>query len=245
MPLITPRSIIMLAAKATGVVGVGQSMLAEDINDIFDALNGMLGQWNKKRWLIYHLIDVSVSMTTQMSYTVGPGQDFNVPRVDRIESAFFRQFVSDIPGQTYVDYPLDILQAREDYNDIALKELQSWPEAIFFDSGYPIGNVYPVPIPAAGGQFELHLSIKDTLGQFVSLDQNINLPDEYKEALWTNLVGRIAAMYPGMQISPAVVALAKASLSTIRMANSQIPRLDMPRSLVRPALYNIFSGQTH
>lgn len=245
MALITPRSIIMLAAKATGVVGVGQSMLAEDVNDIFSAMQAMIAQWDKKRWLVYHLITRKIAMTTQQFYTIGPGQEFDVPRVDRLESAFFRQFVSDIPGQTYVDYPLGILQSREDYNQIALKELQSWPESVFLDSGFPTGKVFPYPIPAAGGTFELHLTIKATLNGFSSLDQNINLPEEYKEALWTNLSGRIAAMYPGMQISPAVVALAKASLSTIRMANSQIPRLDMPRSLVRPALYNVFSGQTY
>lgn len=245
MPLTTPRSIVMLAAKATGILGVGQSLLAEDVNDIFDALKAMVAGWDKKRWLVFHLITRKVAMTTQQSYTIGPGQEFDVPRVDRLESAFFRQFVSDIPGQTYVDYPLAILPSREDYNEIALKELQSWPESVFLDSDYPTGKVYPYPIPAAGGSFELHLTIKDTLNGFTSLDDALDLPEEYHEALWTNLTGRIAAMYPGTELTPAVVGLAKASLATIRMANTQIPKLNMPRALVRPSLYNIFSGQQY
>jgi hypothetical protein len=246
MPLTTPRSIVTLALKSAGILGVGQDALAEDVNDTFDVLNGMAGQWSKKRWLVYHLLDIFVTTTGAMSYTVGVGQQFNTTaRVDRLEAAFFRQYVSGIPGQTYVDYPLTILQSREDYNKIALKELTSWPDAVFFDSGYPIGNVYPVPIPLQNGTFELHLTIKDVLPQFSSLDQTIDLPDEYKEALWTNLTIRVCAMYPGAQLTPVVQGLAKSSLATISMANAQVPVLGMPSRLVRPGLYNIFSNQVY
>lgn len=245
MPLTTPQSIISLALKAAGILGVGQSALAEDNNDLFDVLNGMMGQWNTKRWLIYHLLDVGITTTGAMFYAVGPGADFDVPRVDRLEAAFFRQYVSGVPGQTYVDFPLEILQSYEDYSKIALKQLQTWPVAIFFDSGNPIGKVYPIPIPLQNGTYELHLIIKEHLPQFVSLVQSVNLPDEYTEALWTNLTVRAAAIYPGAVLTPVIEGLAKASLSTLRTANTQIPRLQMPTPLVRPPLYNIFSGQTY
>lgn len=245
MPLTTAQSLVSLALKSAGILGIGQNPNPEDVNDTFDVLNGMVGQWNRKRWLIYNLIDVFVTTTGAMSYTVGTGQDFDVPRVDRLEAAFFRQFVSGVPGQTYVDYPLQILEAREDYNQIALKELTSWPEAIFFDSGYPVGNVYPYPIPLQNGTFELHLTLKNHLPQFPSLTTEINLPDEYTEALWTNLTVRVCAIYPGAVLTPVVEGLAKASISTIRTANTQIPRLLMPQSLVRPGLYNIRSGQVY
>lgn len=245
MPLTTPQSLISLSLRAAGVLGVGQTALAEDNSDAFDVLNGMMGQWNTKRWLIYHLIDIAVTTTGAMSYTVGPGCDFDVPRVDRLEAAFFRQYVSGVPGQTYVDYPLDILQSREDYNQIALKELRSWPEAIFFDAGNPTGTVYPVPIPLQNGTYELHLTLKDHLAQFADFTQQVNLPDEYTEALWANLTIRLCAIYPGAVLTPVVEGLAKASLSSIRVANTQIPRLRMPSAMVRPPLYNIFSGQVY
>lgn len=246
MPLFTAQDICSFALRAAGVLGVGQTALAGDFQDAFNALNGMVAQWNQKRWLIYHLLDVYMPTTGAMSYTVGPGQYFNTAsRVDRLEAAFFRQFVSSVPGQTYVDYPLDILQSREDYNRIALKQLQSWPEAIFFDSGQPTGSVYPIPIPLQNLTAELHLTIKATLPQFTSYTQVLNLPNEYTEALWTNLVIRLAAIYPGVQATPAVIGLAKASISTISMANGQIPRLLMPSGMVRPPLYNIYSGQVY
>lgn len=240
--LVTPNDIVTFALKAVGVLGVGQSALAEDYQDSFAALNAMLGLWNRNRWLIWHLVDVSVLSTGAQSYTIGPGCDFNIARPDRLEAAFFRQIVSSQPNQ--IDYPLQILQAREDYNLIALKTLVSWPTYIFYDAAFPVGRVYPWPVPQAA-VYSIHLSLTETLTQFTSYVQTINLPPEYFETLWTNLAVRLAAIYPGSAVSQPIVDLAKGSIEVLRMANAQIPNLRMPAGLSRPALYNIFSDQTY
>lgn len=242
MPLTTPQGLISLSLKTAGILGVGQSALPEDINDAFDILNGMLGQWNRKRWLIWHLVDVALTSTGAQSYSVGPGGDFNTPRPDRLEAAFFRQFVSSQPNK--VDYPLQIIESREDYNDIALKSLVSWPQYIFYDSAFPLGRVYPWPVPQAS-LYELHLTLKDTLVQFSSLTQSVNLPPEYTEAIWTNLTVRLCGIYPGAVLTPIVAGLAKSSVAAIRGANTQISRLEMPQGLGQPALYNIYSDSTY
>jgi hypothetical protein len=242
MPLLTPQDIITFSLKAAGVLGVGQTALAEDNADAFSALNAMLGVWNSRRWIIWHLIDVVVPSTGAMSYTIGPGADANVPRPDRIEAAFFRQLLANQPQ--FVDYPLQILESREDYNLIALKSLQSWPQFLFYDSAFPVGVLYPWPIPQAS-IYELHLSVKDTLIQFSTYNQQINLPPEYTEAIWTNLCLRLAAIYPGAVVTETVQNLAKASMATIRGANTQIPKLVMPDGLGRGSLYNIFSDQIY
>lgn len=242
MPLVTPQDLIGFCLRAIGPGGVGQSLLPEDNSDGFFALNNMIGQWNRRRWLIWHLIDVALVSTGAQSYTVGPGGDFDTPRPDRLEAAFFRQYVSSQPN--YVDYPLQILESREDYNRIALKTLTSWPEFIFYDSAYPIGRVYPIPIPQAG-TYDLHLSLKQTLSQFTSYIQSINMPGEYIEALWTNLAIRLSAIYPGSVISDDLRGLARASLETIRGSNTQIPRLIMPAELRGRGLYNIFSDSIY
>ena len=91
----------------------------------------------------------------------------------------------------------------------------------------------------------LHLLIKDTLNQFPTLATPVNLPPEYFEAIWTNLAVRLGALYQGAEITPALLGLAKASLSTIRGANAQIPRLLMPTGMTRPPLFNIYSYQTY
>lgn len=265
----TPLDVITFSLKAAGVVGVGQTAAAEDANDAFTAMNGMLAQWQRKRWLIWHLNDVSIVCTGAQSYSVGPGGDFNIMRPDRLEGAYFRQLINSGAGSgsgvgfgefafgispfgvgstggslnLNVDFPLEILESREDYSDIALKTLVSFPRYIFYDSAFPIGSVYPWPIPQAS-IYELHLLVKETLNQFVTLNQTINLAPEYEEALWTNLAARLAPIYQ-LPPRPDVIALAREALNVIRGANTQIPRLIMPKHLTRGLLYNIYSDQNY
>lgn len=238
----TPTDIINLAMKGAGILGVGQNALDEDFNDTYNLLNGMIGQWQRKRWLIWHLLDLSVTTDGRQSYGVGPGGDFDVPRPDRLEGAYFRQFVGS-PGNA-VDFPLELLESMEDYAQIALKSLKSWPQAVFYDAAVPTGYVYPVPIPNVP-QAELHILVKDTLAQFANSNDPVNLPPEYFEALWSNLALRLGAIFPGSDVTEFTVGLAKASLATIRGANAQIPRLRMPTGMTRPPLFNIYSYQTY
>jgi hypothetical protein len=235
----TPQDIIIQALKKAGVLGVGQSALAEDINDAFYDLQDMLGQWQRKRWLIWHLVDYAYMSTGALSYTVGPGGNFPIsPRPDRIESAFFRQVINTMaPNQ--IDYPLDIIEAREDYNRITLKQLISFPQYLFYDSAFPTGFVYPWPV-IQNNLYELHLTVKETLSQFTSLNQNINLPLEYMAALKFNLAIRLRQAYQ-LQADPVLIGLAKDALNVIRNANFQVARLQVPEILIRPGLYNIFS----
>lgn len=233
MPLTTPAEIVTFSLKAAGVLGVGQSALPEDYSDAFDALVAMMNMWNRRRWLVYHLFTVSHLSTGAQSYTVGPAMDFDVPRQDRLEDAFFRQTVNSPPNQ--VDFPLEIFHSREDYNKIRLKSLASTlPRWIFFDTGWPTGTVYPWPIPSAG-LGEVHLTFKATMGPYTSYTQSTNLPPEYAEALWSNLVLRLAPIYQ-YDTKEEVKRIAAASLETLRTANAQIPRLRMPKSLANRGL---------
>lgn len=234
----TPLDIINQASKKAGILGVGQSLLAEDVNDAFADLNDMLGQWQRKRWLVYHLVDYAKTGTGALYYTVGPGGDFNInPRPDKIESAFFRQLVQSQPNQ--IDYPLSIIESREDYNRIALKQLQSFPEYYFYDSGFPLGKVYPWPL-IQSDLYSLHITVKETLNQFTTLIEDINLPLEYMAALKFNLAIRLRQGYQ-LPADNILIGLAKDALNVIRNANLQIPRLVMPSDIIRPGLYNVYS----
>lgn len=235
----TPLDIINLALKNAGVLGVGQTANAEDLNDAFTILNFMLAQWNRSRWLIWHLVTTGFTSTGAQSYTVGPGGNYDIARPDRLESAFFRQTVASNPQE--VDYPLEILSSREDYNQITLKQLTSFPSYIFYDSAYPIGSIYPWPIPQAS-IYSVHITTKEVLAEFTTLNQTISLPHEYYAAILYNLSARLRPAYqlpPDMQL----VALAKVALNIIRGANTQIPRLTLPSTVVRYKVYNPYSDQ--
>lgn len=238
----TALDIINLAQESAGNLGVGQTLLSEDVAKGLRVLNMMLGQWNRNRWLVYHLVDTAFTCTGAQSYTVGSGGNFNIARPDRLEAAYIRQINVQSPNQ--IDYPLQILESREDYSLlIPMKQLQASPSyAIFYDSGYPTGTLYPYPVPSS--QFELHIVTKSPLTTFATAATTVTLPPEYEEALWSNLAVRLCPLYQ-LPLPPEVVAIAKASRNTLRKANAQIPRLTMPDPLQRPYRYNIFSDQTY
>lgn len=235
----TPLDIITQALKKAGVLGVGETPLAEDTNDAFADLQDMLGQWQRKRWLIWHLVDYAFLSTGAVNYTVGPGGNFNInPRPDQIESAFFRQVINN-PPPNQIDYPLILIRAREDYNNIRLKQLVTFPQYLFYDSAFPTGLAYPWPV-IQSNVYELHLTVKETLSQFTSLNQTIQMPLEYFAALKFNLAVRLRQAYQ-LPIDPVLVGLAKDALNVIRNANLQIARLQIPLDLIRPGLYNVYS----
>lgn len=238
----TVLDIITLALKDCGALGVGQTAMPEDANDAFTKLNWMIGQWNRKRWLIYNLTDKQITSTGAQFYTIGPsGADITVTeRPDKLESAFFRQLNN--PSNA-IDYPLEILQSHEDYNNIALKSLVSFPSYVYYNPSWPNGNIFPWPIPQAT-IYALWVTFKTIIAQFTGLTQVINLPTEYMAAIHYNLVVRLYPQYarsdPTFQIN---MQLAKDALNVIRESYTAISRLQMPTDLVRPGIYNPYSDQ--
>lgn len=236
----TAGDLIAFSLREAGVVGVGQTPQAQDVNDGLTLLNSMIAQWRRRRWLVYTLEDHVLQADGSLFYTVGAGGDFNITRPDTIEAAFFRQNVGTEPNN--VDYPLMPIRARENYNEIALKSLASFPQVYFYDSGWPLGKLYVWPLP--NSSYELHINTKVPLQQFTSLVEEIDMPPEYEEALHYNLAVRLKPMY-GLPPDPTIINLAKLALNTIKNANAQIALLSMPKDLIRGSLYNIYSDQSY
>jgi hypothetical protein len=231
----TALDLITGAMDDAGITGVGQTPLAEDTNKALNRLNAMIAQWSRRRWLVYHLTDIVFTGTGALSYSIGPGGDISVVRPDRIEAAFFRQLTG---APLEVDFPLKVLEAREDYNRIALKGLASFPSCLFYDTGFPLGHIFIWPLPDQN--YEMHLSVKDTLQSFPALNSTFVLPPEYEEAIRTNLAVRLRVAYQ-MQPDAGLIGLAKIALNTIKNTNAQIPQLQMPRALVGGGNYNVMS----
>ena len=272
----TAGDLIAFCFRVSGINGVGQTASADDTNDAMTTLTAMLGQWQRKRWLVPDLTETVVVATGALSYTVGPSGTFAIPRPDRIESAFVRFLpgvagtftnnggvitilpgTSSLPtsptglgpgvywnnggvlcitsgtptgtGTNYLDYPIGIIQSREDYNSISLKYLATLPQAVFYDSAFPVGNLFFWPVPPAGA-YELHVFTKSALPVYVNLTDPLNLPPEYIEAAKYSLVVRLSMDW-GMTPKPAHVGAMRAALNTIRMANTQIAQLQMPGGL--------------
>lgn len=167
----TAREFVTLAMKEAGVLGVGQTLLAEDVNDGFTLLNRMMKQWQVKRWLVPSLHEVSGIGNNAKSNLIGPGQYYNAIRPDKIQAAYFKQ-LNGGGSSNEVSFPLTPIWTYEDYSLIALKELNSWPQFFFYDGAFPYGNVFIWPIP--GPQYSIHLIVKSPIGFTIQIqDGNI------------------------------------------------------------------------
>jgi len=168
----TIRDIVTMAMKEAGVLGVGQSLLAEDINDGYTLFSRMLSAWQVKRWMVPGLTDISAVSNGAKSNRIGPGQFYNCARPDKILAAYFIQltgtggfssgfsdgFAVGNNTNNIVSYPLRPIWSYEDYARLSLKNLNSWPQFFFYDGAFPNGNVYIWPVPS--NQYEIHLIIK-------------------------------------------------------------------------------------
>jgi len=229
-----------------GAIGVGQTPLADDVTDAWARLQFMLLQWEKKRWLVYHLKTYALISTGQQSYTIGPGGEFDTgpgsTRPGRISSAFVRQQHGNINP---VDYQLQIMQSMEDYNWITLKNLHAGPgEAVFLDTDWPLAHVYVWPIPQAF-IYQIHVTVYETLPfRYASPAVTVDLPYEYYGAMLYNLAIRLRPKYRlGTYPGDHLPGMARDSLAVLRAGQVQVAKLRMPNTLRRRGLYNIFSDR--
>jgi hypothetical protein len=268
----TVGDICTQALKDSGAIGVGQTPTAEDVTDAWTRLQWMLQEWQRRRWLVYHNIEVSIVSTGARRYSIGGagadinlagdfGPDFDITlpappdflgplvapgggsqRPDKIESAWLRQLTQSTPNQ--IDYPLEILHSHEDYGRIALKGLVSFPGVIFYDPGIPFGYLYPWPIPQAA-IYAIFIVIKEQLPtSFKTLATKFALPYEYYLAMTTNLAMRLRPKYGiGTYPGDQLPAIAKAALDSLRGANTAIAALTSDPASIRGGIYNIFSDR--
>jgi hypothetical protein len=249
----TVGEVLYLALRMAGRINDQQSVAdnSKDVSDAFSLLSMMLAQWQRKRWLVWSEQEIALVSTGAASYTIGWKQEFHTPRPDKIHAAFVRigtlgtfgASPSELPeplpfplgvtptppSPNMVDIPLAIIEAREDWSTIAIKDLKSMPAAVFYDSAFPVGRLYFWPVPPAN-DYELHIVVKASLHPYQGLDDCLCLPPEYQDAIVTNLACRVIVASGG-QVSPSLAGMARASLETVKITNAQIPLLSMPAAL--------------
>jgi hypothetical protein len=233
----TAREIVEQAHRDAGALGLGQTLNAANVQEGFKRLNQMIGGWRAKRWMVFHLVELSVVCDGSPFYTIGSGGDFNVPvPPPKIEAAFVRQVV----GVQNVDWPLTIIGSREEYSRIGIKTIENFPSQLFYDTAWPLGKVYLYPVPDV--PYQVHIVVRDVLGAFPSLDSVLTLPPEYEEAMRMQLARRIAPTF-GKKLDPEYLRLAGAAMDNVVTSNLQIAQLNLPREVTGGGGYNVFTNR--
>jgi len=227
MAIQTTGDLIAATLRTAGVTGVGQTPMAEDANDALDLMIEIIETWKRERFLAWRNTEVIIPSTGALSYAIPD-------RPPRIDSAFARlpseQVMTSPAGSGPLDFPLGIIDSQEDYNDISLKSLSSFPAAVWYAPDYPAGSLWFWPVPPAD-QYDLHVFYRAGLPNYTTLIDPLALPAEYVRALRYELAISLQINY-GLPANRAHVGALMGIKATIKAANAHVRNMQMPGSLM-------------
>lgn len=216
----TALDVIKRARRLIKALAVGETLEDELANDGLEALNAMLESWSIDELAVYVTKISTHNLTGVQSFTIGTGGTFNVPRPDRIESAF-----TTISGN---DYPLQIID-NDQWNSITEKDTSATiPAYLKYDANVPLGNISLFPIPLGGS---LTINTYQPLQRFENLTDVLVFPSGYERAIASNLAIEIAPE-AGAQVSQELARMARDSKAAIMRINARQPVLGMDSSLI-------------
>lgn len=217
--------------KALGVVDSFSEPEAVQYEDALEALNSMLKSWASRGLVTYHVVTEQLSLVAgTSSYTIGTPGAFNTVRPNKVVGGYLRD-------SSNADSTLEII-ARDDYNGIIVKNVSGRPCELYYRPSYPLGIIYFDAEPDQA--YTLFLDSLKPLTALSVLDEDINLPTEYEEAIKWNLAVRLAPDY-GVPPRADVVALAKSTYDDLSI--QPVPQADfegVPGN--KGSRYNIESG---
>lgn len=213
---------LTVTAISQGAVSMGQTLSGTGITagtTIVGFLTGAGGNINEVGTYTVNISQTVASTTINAYYQ----------RPLTIDSAFVR-INTNSNGQPIVngglDYPIAILNV-ENYESIGLKTMSGpWPKALYYQPSEILGNIYLWPNPSQG---EVHMFADNLFSRFVTLYDNVNLPQGYSMALRWCLAERLMPMYGKVnQIQIAMIsgyaAQAKATIKRTNMRPTQSAR---------------------
>jgi len=174
---------------------------------------------------------VSASQTVSSTSMTGTVTPFPITayyqRPLSISSCFVRINTNSngIPVQNGgLDYPVAVL-SLEEYEMIGLKTLNGpWPKALYYQPTELLGNIFVWPNPSQG---EMHLFTDNIFSRYSSVNDTIQLPQGYTNALRWNLAYFLMPMYG--KASPVQISMiqknAQEAKATVKRTNMKPPQV--------------------
>jgi hypothetical protein len=201
----TVSDLIHSSFRLIGAIAAGETLETNELNDAFVSLNQMVASWNTEGASLVGRVRQVVGLSAQNSVALPI-------RPVKIEAASV--------AQQGLDSPLEIVDAAG-WESITEKQLMSiYCRKLFCDYLYPNSSVLVWPIPRYAGTLEIwQLS---QLSPFVTVNDTIDLPPGYEQALRYNFAIALLPEYPRSQVDPTLPAQAqnyKASIVQLNASN--------------------------
>jgi hypothetical protein len=214
----TAQDLCSSALKLTGAFGKNDLIDAVDAQDALDTLNIMLESWSLDRTYVYTILQENFPLVSGTStYTIGTGGTFNTTRPNRISNIFTRTG----SGTTITDFGVQLLQDRQNYDNIINKGIQTGiVQAAYYEPAYPLATLWLWGSPSSG--FTIYFDSWQQLQQFATLATTIVLPPGYKRAIVYSLAVELEPAYPGI-MSKSVHGIATEAKAAIKDLNLPDP----------------------
>lgn len=171
-------------------------------------LNRMLSSWNTERLNIYAVARALHTLVAGQSvYTIGPDGDFDVAKPIRIERAGL------IRSGSEEEIPYEVLSLDRYRNGLT---------GVYLDNAHPVSTLRVNPEPADADVLVLYTWTP--ISAFASVEDEIELPEGYEEALTYNLAIRCGLEFR-KPAPPEVHQLARESKMHIQSLNAPAPEM--------------------
>jgi hypothetical protein len=155
----------------------------------------------------------------QSVYSIGPGADFDIERPEHIHRASY--LVSGSPSQP-AEIPMEIILTFEEWQQVVVKQTpSSYPLSMYYQAFVPWGAVNFWPVPNKISTIVLYTP--QTVSEFETPDDQVIVPDGWREMLEYNLAVAVHELYPNKPMAASVEI--RAEFYKKRVKNNQITPL--------------------
>jgi hypothetical protein len=204
--------------------GPGETVSTDDQTFALRCVNRLLDSWSAQKLSPIGVKQANYALTGAGRYAYGIGQTWSsTTRPIKVKAA------STIAGNG-LESPARIVTAEEWVTIRDKTRVGLVIESLLYDGGYPTGNVYVTPMPAAG---TCSLWTYEAIGDFVYLTDTVALPPGYETALVKAFAMELCIPF-GRPIPDGLPQMAQAAMLSIQTLNAEILGIPMPGAPAQP-----------
>ncbi len=199
----TLQQVAEQAYRMAGVLKMpGQHIsFPSEAQECLDITNHMVDGWKIENLLIiFYIRTVVQAVAFQKEYGVGPSQDWDIERPEKIHTA---GFLLQPDQTTESEMPMGVILTYDDYAGFIAKNTKSdIPLILYYGATLPYGTATLWPVPNIDSKVALYT--QGALQEFSGLDDMLITPKGYREMLMYNLAVRVHQRYPQYRMDPSV-----------------------------------------
>lgn len=177
----TAREIVEAALRKAGILDAGETADATVSAQAVEELNRMLKAWQASFGLWTRDIQIVTVTNATESYTLTAPA-----RPVRVLSARYRRSGIDTPMQSLT---------RDEYESLPIKSAQGLPSCYYYERQREQGTLFVWPVLATASGETIRLTIEREIEDVDSLNDVIDVPAEWYDAVVYNLASRLCDDY--------------------------------------------------